>query len=144
MSLNYTCECIAVIMIILLIYRGRAKARKEANETAKNAFTEQWKTAHDIASLRALNSAFEDCQEGPHYSLGKYYTHPSHLFMRSHLLHRGYMAAGWDLSLDNWPAREANEAVRVYCRPQHFAPATHGRLSGEDVGRIRFMAVSSK
>ena len=32
--------------------------------------TYQWKAAHDICSIEALNTAFEDCRDGEAYDLG--------------------------------------------------------------------------
>ncbi|KAI0689786.1 hypothetical protein BC835DRAFT_1367462 [Cytidiella melzeri] len=42
------------------VYLTRAKSNR--NEAEQDALTEHWKTAHDICSVRALSSAFEDCK----------------------------------------------------------------------------------
>lgn len=49
------------------LYRGRARYSQGPDKYSIEA---QWKTAHDICSIEALNIAFEDCREGDSYDLG--------------------------------------------------------------------------
>ncbi|OBZ75808.1 hypothetical protein A0H81_04306 [Grifola frondosa] len=46
-----------------------ARARRAENSPDKDKLTACWRIAHDIASLSACCSAFEDCQEGEVYDL---------------------------------------------------------------------------
>jgi hypothetical protein len=49
----------------------RTQAKASTIEAEKDALTEQWKTAHDVCSVSALNFAFEDCKENDTtYDLG--------------------------------------------------------------------------
>ncbi|EMD37984.1 hypothetical protein CERSUDRAFT_113104 [Gelatoporia subvermispora B] len=48
------------------VYLARAK---KVDGEEKDQLTQSWKFAHDIASLSACCSAFEDCQEGDEYDL---------------------------------------------------------------------------
>ncbi|GJE87143.1 hypothetical protein PsYK624_032260 [Phanerochaete sordida] len=49
------------------IYLARSQAEDE--ESSKRALTARWKTAHDMCSVVALNSAFDDCRDGDAYDL---------------------------------------------------------------------------
>ncbi|EKM55338.1 uncharacterized protein PHACADRAFT_255893 [Phanerochaete carnosa HHB-10118-sp] len=46
-----------------------ARSRTEDDETSKRALTARWRTAHDMCSVAAFNSAFEDCKDGDNYDL---------------------------------------------------------------------------
>lgn len=56
---------------MILTHGNRARSRTEEDETSKRALAARWKTAHDMCSVAALNSAFEDCRDGDGYDLGK-------------------------------------------------------------------------
>ena len=49
----------------------RARSRIEEDEQTRNVLTARWKTAHDLCSIVALNSAFEDCRDDDSYDLGE-------------------------------------------------------------------------
>ncbi|TCD64663.1 60S ribosomal protein L7 [Steccherinum ochraceum] len=57
---------IEVLGVITEVYLG--KARYSAGPE-KEHLTAQWKAAHDICSIEALNTAFEDCREADAYDL---------------------------------------------------------------------------
>lgn len=109
------------------------KSKKEATDVAKSICTEQWKTAHDIASVRALNSAFEDCQEGPSYDLGESRIQIIASVMTSHLLHRSHMAACGNFPLVDWFTREVNEAMHIHCGPRYITTVIYRQFSWESI-----------
>lgn len=58
--------------ILLTIYNlTRGKARYSEG-LEKDNLTAQWKAAHNICSIEALNTAFEDCRDGEAYDLGEH------------------------------------------------------------------------
>lgn len=46
-----------------------ARSRTEQDEVSQRTFAARWRTAHDMCSVMALNSAFEDCRDGDSYDL---------------------------------------------------------------------------
>ena len=50
-----------------------ARSKTTTSEAEKDALTEQWRTAHDLCSVAALDSAFEDCRDDDMtYDLGSW------------------------------------------------------------------------
>jgi hypothetical protein len=54
-----------------LTYSCRMKMLRTENNTDKEILAARWQTAHEICSLAACNTAFQDCREGDAYDLGK-------------------------------------------------------------------------
>ena len=50
--------------------RSRTKARQAGGELLKE-LNGRWQTGHDLCTISAYNSAFEDCREDDAYDLGK-------------------------------------------------------------------------
>ncbi|THH26462.1 hypothetical protein EUX98_g7717 [Antrodiella citrinella] len=57
---------VEMLGVITEVYLGKARY---SQGTEKANLTAQWKTAHDVCSMEALNTAFEDCQDGDAYDL---------------------------------------------------------------------------
>lgn len=124
----------------MLTARHRARSHTEEDGAAKTVLTARWKTAHDMCSVVALNSAFEDCRDDDSYDLGEPHTCASRE-IQTETYPRRCLAASWPQPLASWSIGEAVKAMRIYRGPGNvYSARLCSRKSWKAVLRNGLMA----